>query len=94
MKPQFNEKNIEQLLNELKKENVKIDLPPTFTASVMNRIRADETMAISYFESIYKKFLIGTSIAAAAAIIMALNFILSYDMSEYTIATMLSGTLF
>lgn len=92
----FNERNIEPLLKSLRENGTEIVIPENFTIGVMDRIRSDETSAIKAFDAIYKKFLIIGSVAAAAAILIALNFMLSYNpfSSEFAMLDILNVNIF
>lgn len=83
----YDEKNVESVLNLLSKQPV--TLPKSdFTDKVMAKINeADSEENIISFEKVYKKFLIGGVIAAAAAVILALNLFSSYDpaMAEFMV---------
>lgn len=94
MKKTFDEKNIETILKYIDKPAAAVP-SHAFTAGVMDRIRSEEA-GPAYFESIYRKFLIAASIAAAAAVILAVNFISSYNSfaSEYAMMDILNGTIF
>ena len=86
-KKEYNEDNIEELLHSLNKQVIKMP-SKDFTQKVMDKINAeeDEDNIIS-FEKVYKKFLIGSAIVAAAAILLALNLFSSYDpsMAEFMV---------
>lgn len=92
----FNETNIEHLLKNMKGNTADIVIPANFTTNVMDRIRAEEHSSIKTFDAIYKKFLIFGSVAAAAAILLALNFMLSYNTltSEYAMLDIFNGNIF
>ena len=83
----YNEDNIEELLHSLNKHVIKMPAKD-FTQKVMDKINAeeDEDNIIS-FEKVSKKFLIGSAIVAAAAILLALNLFSSYDpsMAEFMV---------
>lgn len=96
MNAPFNENNIETLLKRMKNDAKTVTIQENFTISVMDRIREDESSSVKYFESVYKKFLIFGSIAAAAAVILTVNVMLSYNSfaSEYAMLDILNGNLF
>lgn len=96
METKFNENDIEQMLKNMKACGKPILVPAHFTASVMDKIKADSSGYVNYFESVYRKFLIGGTVAAAAAVILAFKFMNSYNsfMSEYAMMDILTGTLF
>ena len=83
----YDEENVESVLNLLSKQPV--TLPKAdFTDKVMAKINeADSEENIISFEKVYKKFLIGGVIAAAAAVLLALNLFSSYDpaMAEFMV---------
>lgn len=96
MKTKFNENDIEQLLKNINLNGKPIIVPANFTAAVMDKIKADSAGYVTYFESVYRKFLIGGAVAAAAAVVLAFKFMSSYNsfMSEYAMMDILTGTLF
>lgn len=83
----YNEENIEPLLNKL--SHTVITMPKEdFTCNVMEKIKDDmENSEIIPFEKVYKKFLIGSIVVAAAAVLLALNLFSHYDagMAEFMV---------
>lgn len=83
----YNEENIENLLSTLKTMPIKLP-KKDFTENVMQKIKEDEAEDnIISFEKVYKKFLIGSVVVAAAAILLALNLFSTYDpsMAEFMV---------
>lgn len=83
----YNEENIENLLSTLKTTPIKLP-KKDFTENVMQKIKEDEAEDnIISFEKVYKKFLIGSVVVAAAAILLALNLFSTYDpsMAEFMV---------
>lgn len=83
----YNEENIDDILSLLAKQPV-IEPSAEFTDNVMAKIEesAQDDNIIS-FEKVYKKFLIGSAIVAAAAVLLALNLFSNYDpaMAEFMV---------
>lgn len=83
----YNEENIDNILSLLAKQPV-IEPSAEFTDNVMAKIEesAQDDNIIS-FEKVYKKFLIGSAIVAAAAVLLALNLFSNYDpaMAEFMV---------
>lgn len=82
----YNEENIENLLAELKTTPIRLP-KKDFTENVMQKIKEESDDSIISFEKVYKKFLIGSAIVAAAAILLALNLFSTYDpsMAEFMV---------
>ncbi len=83
----YNEENIDSILNLLSKQPVIVP-SDDFTNNVMVKIEASEDNDnIISFEKVYKKFLIGSAVVAAAAVLLALNLFSSFDpaMAEFMV---------
>lgn len=74
----YNEKNIEEVLKGLK---TKKPVVPSnkFTENVMKRIEESYLTEDSKFSNIYKKFLIGSLVVAAASIILTFTFFSNFN---------------
>lgn len=77
-KTPFDEKNIEPLLKTLKYAETVVP-SERFAASVIDKIREDENNAAGSFYGIYRKFITGAIVAAAASVLLAVNLFSSFD---------------
>lgn len=83
----YNEENIDDILHLLSTQPV-VEPSADFTDNVMAKIEEDaQDDNIVSFEKVYKKFLIGSVIVAAAAVLLALNLFSNYDpaMAEFMV---------
>lgn len=83
----YNEENIDDILSLLSQQPV-VEPSADFTNNVMAKIdEAAQDDNIISFEKVYKKFLIGSAIVAAAAVLLALNLFSNYDpaMAEFMV---------
>ncbi len=83
----YNEENIDNILHLLSIQPV-VEPSADFTNNVMAKIdEAAQDDNIISFEKVYKKFLIGSAVVAAAAVLLALNLFSNYDpaMAEFMV---------
>lgn len=83
----YNEENIDDILSLLAQQPV-VEPSADFTDNVIAKINeSSQDDNIISFEKIYKKFLIGSAIVAAAAVLLALNLFSNYDpaMAEFMV---------
>ena len=83
----YNEENIDNILHLLSIQPV-VEPSTDFTNNVMAKIdEAAQDDNIISFEKVYKKFLIGSAVVAAAAVLLALNLFSNYDpaMAEFMV---------
>lgn len=92
----YSEENIDKILNLLSKQPV-VAPSPDFTSNIMKKIdEADNSDNVISFEKVYKKFLIGSAVVAAAAVLLALNLFSSYDpaMAEFMVTDYFNAGLY
>lgn len=86
-KVKYNQENIQDVLKLLKTKPIKLP-NKNFAENVMEKIKEEEVDEnIISFEKTYKKFLVGSFIVAAAAILLALNLFSTYNpsMAEFMV---------
>ena len=83
----YDEENIDSVLSLLSKQPV-VTPSKDFTSKVMTKIdETDVNYNVISFEKVYKKFLIVSAVAAAAAVLLAFNLFSNYDpaMAEFMV---------
>ncbi len=92
----YSEENIDDILNILSKQPV-LEPSTDFTNSVIAKInKVDNENNIVSFEKVYKKFLIGSIVAAAATVLLAFNMFSNYDpaMAEFMVTNYFTAGLY